>query len=240
MPKIPTELKRKLKRKNPRCKACLGKGKNSKGGICIPCNGSGKRKSNYIPDPRVLLMPNIPKPLHGLNPRTILGNTWWNKTKAKAFKETRNHCKGCGVHKDKAEIKKGLEGHEQYRVNYKTGRMTYLNTIPLCYCCHNYVHYGRLEMLLLSKKITREHYYRILDYGDMTLMIWGLSKKIDNIPDRIPWNNWRLILKGKAYKPLFKSFKEWEEHYILPENRQLDAKKVVKELKKVSRSLKQK
>lgn len=38
MPKIPSELKKKLKN---RCIACNGKGVSSKGGRCFPCNGTG-------------------------------------------------------------------------------------------------------------------------------------------------------------------------------------------------------
>lgn len=49
--------------------------------------------------PWLLLHPNIPKPLHGLAPRVIKGEKWFNQTKREAKAKLNQHCWACGVHK---------------------------------------------------------------------------------------------------------------------------------------------
>ena len=41
--------------------------------------------------PWLLFHPNIPKPLHGLAPRIILGENWWQTTKKEAKVKLNQH-----------------------------------------------------------------------------------------------------------------------------------------------------
>src|SRR5678815_897106 len=76
--------------------------------------------------PEILLQQQIPQPMHGVAPRTVLGDKWWNAERTAAYKSTAFHCLACGVHKSCAEYHKWLEAHEQYEIDYLLGRMTYL------------------------------------------------------------------------------------------------------------------
>jgi hypothetical protein len=124
--------------------------------------------------PNILLCPNIPKPLHGVNPRTILGRAWWDKERKAAEAGTKGHCLACGIHKTKARFRKWMEGHELYRINYGAGRMTYLKTVPLCHYCHNFIHSGRLQALMEKGEIPVNQFHAIMGHGYGVLHEAGL------------------------------------------------------------------
>src|SRR5690606_36162990 len=168
----------------------------------------------------VLLCPNTPKPLHGVVPRVILGARWWNATRKAAYKSTEYHCLACGVHKDRAKSRQWLEGHELYDIDYSSGRMTYVETVPLCHYCHNYIHDGRLNSLLQQGMVHHAKYAAIIRHGDLVLAEAGLRKpslqereiQFREMVERgefIDWGEWRLILDGKEYPPLYKDYNEW-------------------------------
>jgi hypothetical protein len=157
-----------------------------------------------------LLSVNIPKPLHGVAPRVILGSAWWDKTRKEAYRSTFYHCIACGVYKHQARFRKWLEGHELYTVDYLIGRSYYLETVPLCHCCHNYIHSGRLQSLLEQNEISIKKYVAIQQHGDAVLEQAGLSKPPVYNGPFAPWEDWRLVLDGKEYGPKYKNEKEWE------------------------------
>ena len=140
--------------------------------------------------------------MHGLAPRVILGAKWWDKTRRAAYKENAYHCAACGVFKLQARFRQWLEGHELYEVDYLQGRLYYLRTVPLCHCCHNYIHNGRLLWLLENNEVTHAKYAAILGHGDAVLRAANLKKPkpYDGpVPTR---EDWRLVLFGKEYPPL--------------------------------------
>lgn len=172
---------------------------------------AGQPERTWKLRPEVLLSPNIPKPMHCVCPRDILGRNWWNKTRKEAYKSTEYHCIACGVHKSAAKSRQWLEGHELYETDYAKGRHKYIETVPLCHFCHNGIHTGRLRMLLDSGKIHQAKYVAILQHKDRIL---SQAKLIMPLPYDGPiaeWSKWRLILNGKLYPPKFKSYEEWEQ-----------------------------
>lgn len=171
--------------------------------------------------PEILLCPNVPKPLHTLAPRNILGQSWWNATRKAAYKSTNYRCQACGVSKLRAKYHQWLEGHELYHIDYARGRSVYVETVPLCHFCHNYIHDGRLEWLLRESKIHHHKYTSILQHGDEVLRGAGLTKlshaerdaAIANQPCA-PWEEWRLVLFGEEYAPVFPTFEDWRLHFL--------------------------
>lgn len=167
----------------------------------------------WLMRPELILTPQIPKPMHGLAPRVIYGDKWWDATRKAAYKSTNYHCIICGVSKYKAKYHQWLEGHELYKINYWKGWMTYLETVPLCHFCHNSIHAGRLKALLDRGEVHQAKYVAIIQHRDRLIERYNLALPQVYIGEMPEWSKWRLILDRKRYKPLFKSYEEWEANW---------------------------
>lgn len=168
--------------------------------------------------PEVLLHGQIPKPMHGLAPREILGRAWWDKTRRAAYKSTRFHCIACGVYKYNTP-EDYLCGHEVYSIDYLLGRMEYVETIPLCSRCHNFIHSGRLSALRDQGKITESEYMSVLGHGRTVLYEAGLHLSPPYSGPTADWEDWRLVIDGVEYPPKFKTFEDWKRAYRYAEDR---------------------
>lgn len=176
-------------------------------------------------DLTILCQPNIIKPLHSLNPRTILGKSWWDKERQAAQEKYNYCCAACGVHKSKADIFQWLEGHESYEINFDEYSYKLIEILPLCHACHNYIHSGRLLMLLRKQEITQDRYNFIMNRGNQLLVEAGINKEeflynlfegnfIKGFPEKNgTWNKWHLIIDNKKYFSKFKTFEDWREYY---------------------------
>ena len=189
--------------------------------------------NNFTLKPEILSSPNIPKPLHGLNPRTIKGQGWWDITRQQAYQSTDYHCIACGVHKTEAKDKQWLEAHEDLHIDYKTGACEVRSIVPLCHYCHNFIHSGRLYVMTTKGQISMDKAIEILQHGIEILKInnlriytgtndiaeeFGLIKLLKEIPIFTPpigvkWDKWHLVLDGKEYYSKFKDMNEWHSFY---------------------------
>lgn len=159
--------------------------------------------------PQVLLQSNTVKPLHQVTPRSILGKRWWDVTRAAAYAVSDYHCVACGVPKALAEWHRWLEGHEVYSIDYHAGRMTYIETVALCHNCHCFIHDGRLEALFRKGEVSQDKYTAVMKHGQRVLKEAKLSKPRPYIGPIAQWKDWRLVLFGKEYRPLFPDYESW-------------------------------
>lgn len=182
-------------------------------------------------EPGILMHPNIPKPLHEVNPRNIMGKEEWDKVREKAYASTDNHCMSCGVHKSDAKGHQWMEAHEYYDIDYKKGEVKIKKIIPLCHYCHNFIHSGRLSMIM-GKEKTKQEVVEILEHGmrilsenklpgfSFTLKL-AMSLGVDTLgvqPAEEPselaeWSKWRMIWKGKKYPPKYRTYEDWADRY---------------------------
>ena len=162
--------------------------------------------------PEILLHPNIPKPMHGLAPRVIMGDAWWNENRQIAYRSTDFHCAACGVHKRDAKYHQWLEAHELYEMDYENGKMIFKELVPLCHSCHNFIHSGRLQVLVDKGEIPESKQRDILKHGKQIIKAAGL--KTPKPPTRCAeWSKWRMVFNGQEYKGKFKSFDAWMDFY---------------------------
>lgn len=89
----------------------------------------------------LIAMPNIPRPLHGVNPRTLLGASTWNRMRRRCYAEANDTCEICG---HKPENLRQRHGHEVYEIDYAHGTAKFVKVFCVCSMCHlGCIHTGR-------------------------------------------------------------------------------------------------
>lgn len=175
---------------------------------------ASSREAAFSPEPRLLTHPNIPKPLHGVSPRTMLGKEWWDKTRREAYAKNNYHCYACGINSKDSKYHQWLEAHEDYDINYKTGEVKLKRIVALCHCCHSFIHSGLLEKKYDSGEIDYSRYSYILDRGRGILKKAGLDQWDGSfVTDFAEWGKWHLNIDGKKYFSKFKNIDEWRRFY---------------------------
>jgi hypothetical protein len=181
--------------------------------------------------PEILTHPNIPKPLHGINPRSIMGQEWWDLKRKEVYAKNNFRCIACGVHKNNAKKHKWLEAHEFYNINYKKGIVEIVSIESLCHFCHNFIHSGRLKAILGKDKSLEEvraileHGFEILSQNNLKCFPGTLSlgknlfcNTFGVVDYKIPkseakWSDWLMIFEGKEFKSKFNSYENWQDFY---------------------------
>jgi hypothetical protein len=168
--------------------------------------------------PEILTHPNIPKPLHGLAPRVILGDKWWNEQRKIAYAKNNYCCWACGIHQANAKYHQWLEAHEMYKYDYKKGSAELVEIVALCHSCHNFIHDGRMEMMVQSGKLEKEKYEDIIEHGMLILVTNKISRKSPKTTEiQQDWKKWHLVIDGKKYYSKFASIEEWHDFYAREE-----------------------
>lgn len=186
--------------------------------------------------PEILLHPNIPKPLHGIAPRVIKGDDWWNSVRQTAYSKNDYHCWACGIHKNENKYHRWLEAHEIYEIDYCVGEVKFIDICALCHSCHNFIHSGRLWSIFLKNEVSKEkiediliHGFEVLKKNNLKMNSFALTvaKRINlSIFEKyikygfhrygislVGWNDWCMLIDGVKYKGKFKDFDEWNEFY---------------------------
>lgn len=165
--------------------------------------------------PHILGQANIPKPLHGINPRTIMGDDAWKKFRFDIVSK-QPYCSACGIHTPSLDL------HEDYDINYDKCTLTIRDYVPLCKKCHSFIHSGRLANLYAKQQISKDEIYAIMSHGVRickehkikvfhgTYMLAAMvGVDVKDITSYAPktrcgWESWRLIYNNKRYKGLTK------------------------------------
>jgi len=151
--------------------------------------------------------------MHGMAPRVLFGQAWWDVVRKQAYASTGYRCAACGIPKSEAKYHHWLEGHELYEIDYPKGRMKLMEIVPLCHSCHNYIHSGRMQALVDKGEMKFQKMKDILCHGDAILKAAKLSHP--KPPKKIArWEDWRFELEdGELFEPIFPTRKAWMNHF---------------------------
>lgn len=149
--------------------------------------------------PGLLQHPNIPKFLSGINPRTIMGQEWWDKLRREVYELNNYHCFACGIHPSEARYQQWLEAHECYNYRWKEQVLHYKGTVALCYPCHHFIHCGRLSNLVLDRRVELEELNYILLHGLRILHKAGLKpdQKARKVARQFQGEPWEYVVAHK-------------------------------------------
>lgn len=158
--------------------------------------------------PELLACCPIPLPMHGTAPRIVMGRKWWREVRDAALQSTHYRCAACG------EASPRLDCHEVYDVDHLLGRMTYLETVPMCVECHAYCHPGYLDIQVREGVVSRQYQIHVKNRGDEILRVARVRRKQSLPPDLIAeWSDWRLVVGDREFPPAVGSFAEHVERY---------------------------
>jgi hypothetical protein len=188
--------------------------------------------------PELLSSPNIPKPLHTVNPRNIIGRYWWDQRRQEAYSKHDYKCWACGVPKQHAEFHQWLEAHEDYDIDWQSGKVELKEIVALCHSCHNFIHNGRLYTIYKEGQVGRSRVMHILEHGFgicernnvqpyfgayLTLNLMNgqeLEEAIINAKSKgwfphieASWDKWHLVIEGHQYYSPFKDFDAWKQYW---------------------------
>jgi hypothetical protein len=179
-------------------------------------------KPTLFQRPELINHPNIPKPMHGIAPRTLIKGKEWNEIRREAYAKNNYHCWACGVHRNfdlvlnKFIDDSGtLDAHESYVIDYEKKTVELKEIVALCKNCHNYIHSGRMNAMYDKGELDEEDCWIISTHGDSVLIDGGLipCKDADDRDYASEWGEWKLLFRGKEYGSKWKDYQEWEEHY---------------------------
>jgi len=173
--------------------------------------------------PELLQHPTIPKALHGISPRNIMGVIKWDDVRHETIYKQGSKCLACSSNEF-------MECHESYSINYTTGEVNFVEFVGLCSKCHKFIHSGLLKVLYKTGRITKKYYEEVMTHGLITLANAGLEpyvmtlinwlyhtesisdtdiisrlnsqqrKQLDEINNsKVKTNEWYLLFNGKKY-----------------------------------------
>lgn len=111
----------------------------------------------------IITMPNVPKQLFGHAPRTILGQTAWDKMRKRCYFDAGYKCQICG----KEVVGSDKQAHELYSYDWKDGLAVFERTICCCRDCHNFIHSGRMQSLYKAGNplMSKSYLLRVVEQG---------------------------------------------------------------------------
>lgn len=118
--------------------------------------------------PELLQHPPIPSSLHGVNPRIIKGQDWWDTVRRKVYRRNNWCCEACGSNEN-------VQAHEAYAYDYENLVARLDEVVCLCKECHQFIHSSMLYRSWVGGTVSIKHVLYILRRGRRILSSAGLN-----------------------------------------------------------------
>lgn len=154
-----------------------------------------KRPMFVRPD---ILLQELPKPLHTITPRFIMGGHKWNKAKRQAAANNNYCCWCCGVNINDTTPSR-LEGAPIIHIDYEFKIVYFRGVAAVCYNCNSFIN-------LSGVKLSEEKGLRPVGFSQAIIQhgaaLVNVLQKIENINTAYAINdfkNWRYNFDGVEY-----------------------------------------
>lgn len=136
----------------------------------------------------LITMPNVPRPLHGLPPRKIMGTTAWNRMRKRCYYDAGYKCEICGADPPKGQ----LHAHELYTYDWKEGTGRFERCIAICKRDHDFIHSGRMITLYKEGNLLypKSYVLDVVEKGFKLIRDYNISH-----PDRDPLRAYATFLE---------------------------------------------
>lgn len=175
----------------------------------------------------LLTMPNIPRPLHELCPRNIMGEKAWEQYRLNCINHAKYVCEICGK-----QLTYGAQSHELYTYSYLTGTAVFQRCVCLCGTCHAGIHSGRSVTRFKNGEISKERLLEIIE--NAFRIVWEYNYQHSNQEPLRLYKSFRDCLKVpeihdevaaliqkydiKFYKEDDQYAARWREWHLIYEN----------------------
>lgn len=165
-----------------------------------------------------------PMPLHGVNPRNMMGQFYWDDLRIKTYKEYDYKCGICGSNGQEQGFRHRVEAHELWDYDFDNEIQIFRGVIALCPICHKIYHWAQPAMALKSGDLSQKEFDRIseLRFKKMMEVNGNLDNRVTS-SGFFRWHdgNWKSdfsLLKEMGY-PMNKMFDtKWSGIYYLGED----------------------
>ena len=193
--------------------------------------------------PLLLTMPNIPAPLHGLNPRTLMGDEEWDEQRFACYSRASYQCEICQAKCER------MQAHELYAYNYVTFTAVFKRLIAVCDRCHRAIHSGRLTTMTKDGDVSPEYFLEVAEHCFKLIHDYNLEcgtnfrlydsflcalrnpeihDKLAELinkydikfyrtpnPKKREWDKWRLVWGSKIIHSHYASHDEWAKQMAI-------------------------
>jgi hypothetical protein len=127
----------------------------------------------------------IPKTSWGVNLRSKLKKSDWDKIRKSVYAKENMYCHICG------EKCKSLDAHEMWEFDEENHIQRLIDIIGICKPCHHTIHYG-LAQIIGKAKEAREQFMKVNNYDDFVEFEMELMRAQGDFIRRSKIKDWKL------------------------------------------------